>query len=95
MKYAVSNEGVQELNKMAGSVSEAIQQLDALNQKMVGVAEEYSGTIGPHQSELTDALQEIANSVKQASEPANNVSTVLTSVAQKYEAIIAKQPFNK
>lgn len=95
MKYACSPEGVEELNKMSGAISEAIEQLDSMTEKMAGVADEYSGTIGPHQSELSDALQDISNSVKKASEPATNVSTVLTGVAQKYEAVIAKNNFKR
>ena len=95
MKYAVSPEGVSELNKMAQAVSGAVEQLESLTTKMAGVADEYSGTIGPHQQELSNALQDISSSVKKASEPATSASSILTSVAQKYEAIISKNRFKK
>lgn len=91
--YDVNDEGVSALNGMAGTAETAIAAIGQATQSMVNIAEEYADTIGPHQKELYEALLEIAQAVKSASEPAGGVALVLRRVASKYEEIISKQRF--
>jgi len=44
--------------------------------------------LDPHKASLDAALEEIADNVKQASDPANSVSDKLNEVADAYEEII-------
>lgn len=87
-KYACSNEGVQALNNCASQILEGSQVIEQETSTMRQVADEYSGTIGPHQAELSAALDGIAGAIKRCIEPANNIASILQDVAEGYQDVI-------
>ena len=58
------------------------------------VADDYSDTLGPHQSELSSALDGIAGAIKRCIEPANNIASMLQEVAEGYQEVIDANPFS-
>ena len=92
-KYACSDEGVQALNDCASRISEGGELIRSETNTMRSVADEYAGTIGPHQEQLKAALDEIAGAVNQCIEPANNIAEMLQEVADGYQEVIDSNPF--
>lgn len=60
---------------------------------MQNSSEEYQDTLGPHKQSLDNALSEIADIVKAASDPASSVAERLNEVADGYDEIIGNDPF--
>ena len=92
-KYAVSPEGVQALKAAAAAVTEGIEKVSKEAKDMSMVADEYSGTLGPHQQELTEVLEEIEEAIEKAAEPSQNVAEKLEDVADGYQDIIDRKRF--
>lgn len=88
MKYAVNEEGVEAMNTMADAITEAIEEIQSLTSNVQSVADSNIDTLGPHKGSLDAALEEINESLRQASEPANSISETLKEVADAYEEII-------
>lgn len=88
MKYAVNEEGIEAMNAMASAITEALEQVEEQTNTVRSSADEYENTLGPHKASLDEALDEIAESVKQASAPASSVAEKLIEVAEGYEEII-------
>lgn len=88
MKYAVNEQGIQAMNKMASSVTEAVEEMRGLTAKVRSEAEGHQNSLGPHKKSLDTALSEIEQDLRQASEPAKGVAEKLTEVAEAYEEII-------
>lgn len=87
-KYAVNEEGTQAMRLMASAINDAIGQVESQTSSVQSAADEYQDTLGPHKASLDSALEEIADNVKQAFEPANSISDKLNEVAEAYEEII-------
>lgn len=94
-KYACSNEGVEQLKVAAAKIKQGADDIKTETSTMRSIASGYTDTLGPHRTELEEALDEIAGAVAQCIEPAENVCQKLTGVAQKYEGIIGKKRFQK
>ncbi|WP_024866377.1 hypothetical protein [Butyrivibrio sp. FCS014] len=94
-KYACSPEGVEQLKAAAGKIKQGADEIKTQTTTMRSIASGYSDTLGPHRTELEEALDEIAGAVAQCIEPAENVCQKLNSVAQKYEGIIGKKRFQR
>lgn len=88
MKYAVNEEGVRAMNTMANAITEAIDEVQSLTANMQSVADEYNDTLGPHKASLDSAFEDINESIRQASQPANSVAEKLAEVAEAYQEII-------
>ena len=95
MKYKCNDEGVAALRTMARKLDEAVETIASLCSQAASAAEENRDSLGPHVSELNDAIESIQSAVNSSSSAATDVSEKLNSVASKYEAIIAKNPFRK
>ena len=67
-KYAVNEEGVEALNTMADGITEAIVEVRSLASNVQSVADSNADTLGPHKGSLDTALEEINESLQQASE---------------------------
>ena len=93
MKYAVNDEGVQALNAMAQAITDAVDELKTQTSNVRSAADEYNDTLGPHKASLDAALDDIASSLQQATEPANSVADKLKEVAEGYQEIIGNDPF--
>ena len=92
-RYACSNEGVDELKKAAAGIREAAEDIKNKTNTMRSVADQYSDTLGPHKTELSSALDGIAGAMARCIEPTHAVAEKLLSVAQKYDAVISRNPF--
>lgn len=88
MKYACNPEGVAALNSAASSVKDAIEEITNLTSSLRSSADEYSDTIGPHFSELEEALEGIESNVNSSTSPAEVVAESLMAVAEGYQDII-------
>lgn len=88
MKYAVNEQGIQAMNKMASAVTESVEALQGLTSNVRSTADGYQDTLGPHKESLETALSEIEQDLRQASEPANSIAETLKEVAEAYEEII-------
>lgn len=87
-KYAVNEEGVEAMNTMANAITEAIEKARSLATNVQSVANSNADTLGPHKGSLDTALEEINESLRQASEPASCISEILKEVAEAYEEIL-------
>ena len=88
MKYAVNEEGIQAMNTMASAITEAIEEVQSLTSNVRSTADGFNDTLGPHKESLDSAIDDINESLKQASEPANNIADKLKEVAEAYQEII-------
>lgn len=88
MKYAVNEEGIQAMKTMASAITEAIEEVQTLTTNVQSAADEHNDTLGPHKASLDSAIEDINESLKQASEPANSAAEKLTEVAEAYQEII-------
>ena len=93
MKYAVNSEGVEAMKSTATSVSSSLEEIEGLTGRLRSSASEHSDSIGPHQASLEEALEQIDQSVRTASEPANGVAERLNEIALAYEEIISNDLF--
>lgn len=87
-KYAVNEPGAAALRSMASAIDEAVEQLVSLISGIQSTADEYDDSLGPHKASLDDVLEEISESLKQATDPANAVSEKLNDLADEYQEII-------
>jgi len=85
---AVSPEGVQALQTLATSITDAIEQIKSQTTAVESAADENPEGLGPHKASLDSALDEISANVQQALDPANNVSDILNDIADAYNEII-------
>lgn len=85
---AVSAEGVQALQTLATSITEAIDQIKSQTTTVESAVDENPEGLGPHKSSLDSAIEEISANVQQASDPASNVSNKLNEIAAAYNEII-------
>ncbi len=85
---AVNTEGVQALQTLATSITEAIEQIKSQTSAVESAADENPEGLGPHKASLDSALEEISANVQQASDPASNVSDKLNEIAEAYNEII-------
>ena len=93
MKYCVNNEGVEALNNLVSEISLAIAMLKEEVYRISGVTSEYQTTLGPHVDTIESCLQDIADSVNKASEPAESIAQITKQVAERYQEIIDKNVF--
>lgn len=92
--YAVNEEGVNAMKTMASAIAEALEELESLTSSLQSSSDEYSDTLGPHKASLDSCLEEIGESIKQASEPASGVADKLNEVAEAYQEIIGNDRFS-
>ena len=92
-KYACSPDGVQALNDCASRVIEGGETIRDDTNAIRSIADEYPDAIGPHQAELTSALDGIAGAVNKCIEPANHVADILREVAEGYQEVIDENPY--
>ena len=92
-KYAVNNEGIEAMRKVASSVIEAVEQIGLCTSSLRSTAAEYQETLGPHARSLSASLNEISEEVKLVSQPVQIVSEMLNDVADGYEDVIGKDKF--
>ena len=87
-KYAPNEPGITALKSMAVAIAESNEQIQMLTSNIQSTADEYNDTLGPHKASLDGALENINESLKQASDPANNVAEILNEVAEAYQEIV-------
>ncbi len=93
MKYAVNEEGVQAMKKMSDEIRNAIETMNTLVSSVKQTADGNQNTLGPHKASLDDALADIKESLKKASEPAEGVAEKLDEVAEAYTEVIGNDVF--
>lgn len=93
-KYACSIVGIQQLKNCASRILDGEQTIGQETNLMRQIADEYSGTLGPHQQDLVRALDEIAGAVKKSTEPAKDIATLLEEVAEAYQEVVDSKPFS-
>lgn len=93
-RYKVNDEGVQALHTMASAIIDAIEEVQHLTTNVQSTADENDDALGPHKASLDSALEEINESLKQASDPASSVADKLNDVADAYEEIIGNDRFS-
>lgn len=87
-KYAPNELGINALKSMAVAIIEAIEQIQTLTSNIQSTTDEFNDTLGPHKASLDGALENINESLIQASGPANNVADTLNEVAEVYQEIV-------
>ena len=92
MKYAVSSEGITALKAVALEVTEALEALER-GTKSLKTAAEGMKELGPHRASLDAALEDVAESLRQAAGPAETIAEKLEEVAEAYEEIIEYDRF--
>jgi len=93
MKYAVNQEGIDALRTMATAISESAESLNELVNGLRSSAEDYESTLGPHVDSMYEALDDIGNILKKATEPVDSISSKLNDVAEGYEEVIENDRF--
>ena len=88
LQYKVDEEGVAALRTMAEAISEVTDIVSLLISSVQSDANSRSDTLGPHKASLDRALEEIKESIVQASQPVSEVSESLNDVADAYEEVI-------
>ncbi len=94
-RFACSDEGVQEINGCASSIEEGVNTIKSETDTMRQVADEYTNTLGPHHSELVEALEAVGEAVKHCAEPAEGVVEKLEELADSYQDVIDTQRFKQ
>ena len=89
--YAVSNEGVTELNSRAQQIENSCQNILQLCDGILHKADENREVMGPHISQLIEIIQEIKQAVTESTDDAATIASILRKVAKDYEDIIAKK----
>ena len=81
------------MRAMASAIVESAEQIMGCTSTVRSTADEYENMLGPHKASLDEALTEIAENVKQASDPINSVAGILNDVADGYEEVIGDDKF--
>lgn len=92
-QFAVNPEGVKALKDLSSSINEGKDTIKQETEHMSQVADQYAGTLGPHRSELSSALDGIKGAFWGCVEPVNEISEKLNRLAERYQGIIDKNPF--
>lgn len=94
MVYAVNEEGVSALRKVAGSTEEAIGNIIEAETKLQSHMSEYEDVLGPHYASLVSALESLLLELKAAIEPVRTIGEKLREVSDAYEEIIGNDRLN-
>lgn len=84
----INSESVAFIRKMAGDITQAIEEMGDLFRRVRSAADEHQDTLGPHKSSLDGALSDIEEELKQAAEPAEGIAELLRDLANAYEELI-------
>lgn len=88
MKYAVNEEGIAVMRDASGLIIEIIEDFKKTVDGIKSASSEYADVLGPHVSELNEALESIGNSIQQSTSPVSEIALTLSSIADAYEEII-------
>lgn len=87
--YAVSQEGVNELNTRAQQLDASCANIAQLCLDILNAASENREVMGPHIDELIEIIQEIKQVISDGTDEVKALVLVLRKIAQRYEDIIA------
>ena len=93
MKYACSEEGVEQLNTTTEKLAEGEETIRHETDVMKALVDDYRYVIGPHANELEEALNNIGEQVDKSANVVKDVEDKLKDVARRYQEIIDNNPF--
>lgn len=86
--YACSPEGVTALLTMSSGILSAAEAIMDTSKYLRTVVDENHDNLGPHESSISDVIDEIESLVKSSAEPVQDISDALKDVADDYQDII-------
>lgn len=86
MRLVVTEEGIQELKRLAGQIEELTEEIHSAEQSLLA-ASEASG-LGPHQASISSVIQDVGQQNIRAKEAVKVLADSLDQCARKYQDII-------
>lgn len=94
-KYAVTDEGVEELNKLSARLPELLEEIETIAAKLQSELDSNSSGIGPHAASIESLLEEIETTTRESADPVEEISEDVADLAKSYQDIIANDRFNQ